>query len=281
MDSIRLNVASDDHEQLEHLERRIMRMYLISDIHIECGNEAPALLEEVDVIILAGDIARGVDSLDVAQSYRDACGVPVILLAGNHEYYRKEIKSTLAQLRAGAAAMDGIYFLENDTIVLNDVRFLGCTLWSNFSLYGEERAALQAELASRYVNDFNYIRCGKRSFTPSDVVKRFNASYAWLESELAKPFAGRTVVVTHFAPHRAAIHADYLGPPPDKITPYFVTDCSALMRQYPMAAWLYGHTHNAVDVIVENGVRLVSNQRGYPNEGWSYTKFEPTKVIKL
>jgi len=258
-----------------------MRIYLISDIHTEFGNDPPPLHKKVDVIILAGDIGLGLACLDVAKFYRDKNGVPVIVLAGNHEYYRRDIIETLAQLRAAAATMDGIHFLECDTFEWKNVRFLGCTLWSNFSLYGRTTAGFHRELARKYVSDFKVIRCGSRTFTPADAAERFNASYAWLENELAKPFAGKTVVVTHFAPHSATIHADYLGPPPDEVTPYFVSDCSTLMQRYPMAAWLYGHTHNSVDVMVEGKVRLISNQKGYPNERWTYTQFKPTKVILI
>lgn len=177
--------------------------------------------------------------------------------------------------------MDGVHFLECDAFEWSGVRFLGCTLWSNFELYGKEAVQSSQDVARHYVNDFRLIRCGDRAFKPTDGVERFQASYAWLESALAQPYAGKTVVVTHFAPHPAVIHDDYRGTPPDPLTPCFTSDCSELMRQYPMAAWLYGHTHNSVDVVVENTVRVVSNQHGYPGERASYTQFDPTKIVLI
>lgn len=258
-----------------------MRVYLISDLHTEFGNDPPPPPHDIDVVILAGDMAKGLKCLDVAQFYRKQTGVPVIVLAGNHEYYKHDIKKMLPLLREAAETLDGVHFLECDTLEWNNVRFLGCTLWSNFALYGETTSAFHQNLARQYVNDFRLIRCGHRAFTPADAVQRFRTSYAWLDSELAIPFAGKTVVVTHFAPHPATIHDDYRGTSPDPITPCFTSDCSALMRTYPMVAWLYGHTHNSVDVVVESNVRLVSNQYGYPRERASYTQFDPSKIVVI
>jgi hypothetical protein len=67
----------------------------------------------------------------------------------------------------------------------------------------------------------------------------------------------------------------------DLLTAYFTVDCSGLMEAYSIDAWMYGHTHNSVDLLLDNGVRLVSNQRGYPNEPSVYTQFNPEKIIEI
>lgn len=57
-----------------------------------------------------------------------------------------------------------------------------------------------------------------------------------------------------------------VGARDDDLTPYFTVDLDRLMREHHIACWLYGHTHNSVDVALDNGTRLVSNQHGYPAE---------------
>src|SRR5581483_10369997 len=83
---------------------------------------------------------------------------------------------------------------------------------------------------------------------------------AWLERKLYEPFGGRTVVITHFAPHPKSIAPAYTGHPAN---PGFVLDLSPLMGR--AALWIHGHTHTAFDYEVK-GTRVVCNPRGYPGE---------------
>lgn len=256
-----------------------MKILLQSDIHIEFGQDHDYPDADFEVIVLAGDIDHSTSAVNVARWFQKNANVPVILIAGNHEFYGGDLERTLANMNDAAAQFIDIHFLENGVVVINDVRFLCCTLWTNFSLNGPDRVKQSKKIAAKYINDFRAIRLGDRALRPDDIVARFEASYAWLDQELGKPFAGKTVVVTHFAPHRAAIHPQYLDG--DELTPYFTVDCSPLMRKHKIDAWLYGHTHNSVDVIVDNGTRLVSNQGGYPNEAIGYTQFDRAKIIEL
>lgn len=259
-----------------------MRIFLASDLHTEFGNKPPRMPIHVDVIVLAGDIATSVKSIQVAQFYRDMCRVPVVLVAGNHEFYGGDFNKTLSALRAAAQPLQDIYFLEMDSVVIQGVRFLGATLWTTFSSshYAPEYVMEQSQ---HYIADFTDIGHGRERLHPRDVAIYNALTGLWLEQELAKPFDGKTVVVSHFAPHHAAAHPAFkdAGPPHDEVNAYFLSDCSALMREYPIDAWLYGHTHHSVDVVVEGRTRLISNQRGYPGEPWEHTRFEPEKTFVI
>jgi len=258
-----------------------MKVYLASDIHKEFGQQYFLPDNPVDLIVLAGDIDRGTGAVEVARWFQKKANVPVILLAGNHEAYHGDFHGTIADMRSEAAKYPNIHFLENNCIVIGGIRWLGATLWSNFGIQGPRRVKKSKKIAEQFIADFRLIRCRNRSLTADDIIERFVESYTWLEQKLAKPFEGKTVVVTHFAPHRAAIHARYLQYGGDELTPYFVPDCSKLMQQYRIDAWMYGHTHNSVDVVVENGTRVVSNQQGYPREDARYTNFDQQKIIML
>jgi hypothetical protein len=89
-------------------------------------------------------------------------------------------------------------------------------------------------------------------------------SLYWLDTELSKPFDGRTVVVTHFAPHRRCVPAKFEG---SDLSPYFVTDLAWLMEKHRISVWCFGHTHSNCDFMAENGCRVISNQLGYQSEG--------------
>lgn len=257
-----------------------MRIYLVSDLHVEFHGNFSLPSEQVDVVVLAGDIGTGSDILKVAKRFRERCTASVIVVPGNHEFYYTDYVTHLADLRAASANLDGIYLLEQNAVEIGSVRFLGCTLWSDFRLHGLEFEKECKRVALQNIADFRVIRFEGGPFTPDHAAKLFRESYDWLEQELAAPYDGQTVVISHFLPHRAAVHPTHARGR-NSITAYFTSACDDLMHWYPIDMWMYGHSHNSVDRHLENGVRLVSNQRGYPNEVLAYTRFNPNKIIHL
>jgi len=242
-----------------------MKIALYSDLHNECGLPwiPPASVEAADLVILAGDIGSHTHGLVWASNAFPL--TPIAYVAGNHEYYGAHL-GMLAELRRMARIL-GIHFLERDTLILekHGVRILGCTLWTSFDLYGV--CAPQAEAmteARRHINDFWVINAGGGSrLEPRDAARLHRTSVVWLDAELATPFAGKTVVVTHFAPHPGCIAPQHKGEP---LTPYFVSDLSSLMHRHRINVWCHGHTHTNTDFLAKGGCRVISNQRGYPTE---------------
>ena len=231
-----------------------MKLHILSDLHLEFGD---FVLPETDadVLILAGDIGIGADGIQWATAQTDK---PVIYVAGNHEYYNREYIETLDEMYR-AAKDRGVHFLENDELVFGGVRFLGCTLWTDFAIYPPMSPAMAMTHARQRLNDFRLIQNGKRLFTPEDSLQLHEESIAWLRQRLAVPFDGPTVVITHHAPSLKADHPQYgLNP----LTPCFVSNLEHLMEGSRAALWIFGHTHSCHDIMV-NGTRLISNQRGY------------------
>lgn len=259
-----------------------MRFALYSDLHLEIKAWAPPVLD-VDVVILAGDIGSHTHGLTWAAARFQQ---PVIYVAGNHEYYDAHL-GMLAELQQPAWEHAGIYFLEKSRFELNGVRFLGCTLWSGFDLYGADKTEAYMAVAKRGINDYWMIhaRGGKR-LEPRDTLKLHRTAVRWLDAELAKPFTGKTVVITHFAPHRDCVAPQYEK---SDVSPYFVTDLSRLMEKHQIDVWCHGHTHTNTDFWVpwkkdpwgaEGSCRVISNQLGYPREQ-ADIGFRPDLVIEL
>lgn len=263
-----------------------MKLALYSDLHLEMilhrkgalAWEPPTL--DAEVVILAGDIASHTHGLKWASAaFRGPHGSPeIVYIAGNHEYYNAQL-GLLAELQKPVRAQSNVHFLERSTHELPGLRILGCTLWSAFNLHGADNVHASMNVAKRSINDYQVIQAreGKR-LEPSDTLRLHRTAVRWLDSELAKPFDGKTVVVTHFAPHRRCVPPKFEG---SDLSPYFVTDLSWLMEKHSIDLWCFGHTHTNCDFIVpwkkheraygspwgaENGCRVVSNQRGYPTE---------------
>ena len=236
-----------------------MRLALYSDIHLEFAHWEPPSLD-VDVVILAGDISSHTHGLAWASS---AFEQPVVYVAGNHEYYDAHL-GLLAELQKPQWEYADVHFLERRTFELAGARFLGCTLWSGFDLHGADRVDAYMAIARRGINDYWMIRAkGGKRLEPRDTRKLHQSAVRWLDAELSKPFAGQTVVITHFAPHPRCVAAEHRV---SDVSPYFVSDLSWLMEKHRIDIWCYGHTHTNISFVAENGCRVVSNQRGYPRE---------------
>lgn len=264
-----------------------MRINYFSDLHLEFGG---LLLPDTDadIVIAAGDIGIGLQGLDWLKMLKK----PVVYVAGNHEFYSNDHQQTLNRLREESFGTH-VYFLENQTATFQDVRFLGCTLWTDLFAEGP----LKANAVSEILNDFRRIKVGSEPFDLQLFSRLHAESRAWLETELAKPFHGKTVVVTHHAPikkgwieptvahnplswlekelaqscfsdaikHEAA-NTDWNWDDWDLSTDIkrlaYCNDLRSLFYGYDIDAWFYGHVHKPTDYHLA-GTRILNNPRGY------------------
>jgi predicted phosphodiesterase len=244
-----------------------MRIRVLSDLHLEAAPFDPPPAA-ADLVVLAGDIDNGPAAVEWAAAAFDA---PVIYVAGNHEPYDGEFHATQTALRTAAAGTN-VRVLDCGEAVLDGVRFLGCTLWTDFALYGEAGRQLALEKYGGWLVDFRAIGWGDRRFAVDDSVGLHRSHRAWLTARLAAPFPGRTVVVTHHPPHPGSIAPKFATHP---LNPAFVSNLEDLMGRAPL--WIHGHTHTVLDYRVR-GTRVVCNARGYPGE---QTGFVPDLVVEV
>lgn len=247
-----------------------MRLRILSDLHQDHfpgGRELPE--EDADVVILAGDIHEHLQGLHWArEAFPDT---QIVYVAGNHEFYNADLPELTQAMRNLARALD-IHFLENDAVVLGNVRVLGATLWTDFQLYGERSAELAIEQAQLLMPDFSCVDYFTQPFTPSMSRDLCEASCEWLAAELSQPFAGRTVVVTHHAPSGRSIPTHYVG---DSLSPAFASNLEHLAERCDL--WVHGHVHERLDYRIGNA-RIVTNPGAYPGED---SGFDPRLVIEL
>jgi hypothetical protein len=167
--------------------------------------------------------------------------------------------------------------LENDEVIVNRVRFLGCTMWSDFDFDGAERREQTMRVCERLVNDYGQIAFGpdRRLLAAHDTRTLHLSSRDWLAARLALPHDGPTVVITHHAP---LIRTRPSLPALRALAGAFASDMTELMGGERVTLWIFGHTHRAADLELR-GTRLVSNPRGYPH--LPVQGFDPSLVVEL
>lgn len=243
-----------------------MKVQLASDLHLEFlqqkwpGERLIAPVHGADVLVLAGDIANGVQ---VCKLFAD-WPVPVLYVAGNHEMYDHPIIGMREKLRRECKKV-GIVFLDDDTVTISGVRLLGATLWTDYRLPRLNRTQSQLmEVAGSRLNDHFLIRKGRHTFTPVDALVLHEKSRNWLEGELAKPFEGKTVVITHHGCHPLSVHPRYIG---EQLNAAFISDLSEMMPSVDL--WMHGHVHDSFDYTVGR-CRVRVNPAGYVgNRVWA------------
>jgi Icc-related predicted phosphoesterase len=195
-------------------------------------------------------------------------------VVGDHEHYGHGLVTLPEALQAEANGTP-IQVLENRVVSLGGVRFLGCTLWTDFGVGGKPAEAMRA--AERVLSDYVQIQLPavKRKLRAHDTAWLHAESVVWLEEQLTRGDPARTVVVTHHAPSPRS-EAPYHATSP--IRGAFTSDLEWLIESSRVALWVHGHTHHNIDYRLGN-TRVVSNQLGYPDQACH--GFDPGMVIEI
>jgi Icc-related predicted phosphoesterase len=253
-----------------------VKLNILSDLHLSLGAlEIPQ--NDADAVILAGDIARPKEAV----SWASAFAKPVLYVPGNHEFYGGSIVHVADELRQLCAGTN-ICVLDSDEVVIEGVRFLGTTLWTDFMLFGEgEQRATAIQQAVSFMRDFSRIRAGDAAevlFTPAASAALFKIQAGWIERKLAEPHPGPTVVITHHAPSRKSIHPRFSG---SLLNACFVSDAERLIDGGRARLWVHGHAHDSFDYLL-NGTRVVCNPRGYAKDGANENPlFDPNFLVEI
>ena len=235
-----------------------MKLQIASDLHLEFMQDlfpgerliSPAV--DADILVLAGDIANGTRAIELFKYWP----VPVLYLAGNHEFYATDFVKTRVALNEAAAGTP-VTFLDNDTIDFGGVRFLGTTLWTDYRLELNRTQRQLMENAELRINDHYQIHVGDAKFTAQQALDEHELSRAWLEQELNKHYDGKTVVISHHGPHPLSVHPRYIG---EALNAAFVSNLSELLPKADL--WIHGHVHDSFDYSIL-GCRVVANPAGY------------------
>ena len=196
-----------------------MRIFPLSDLHLERRRldliAPPA--EPFDLLACPGDLYEGHPERGLAALLHLAQGRPVVLVPGNHERYAptgdpRTAPELLATLEAEVARLNGeggrIHLLQKaQACVIDGVRFVGTTLWSDWGLAGrwlapdapdrpdDPVAYAAARMTDPVTGSREYlgsIRKGDgRPWQPADAMAEHWAERAGLHAALHRPHDGR------------------------------------------------------------------------------------------
>ncbi|MEO8248305.1 MAG: metallophosphoesterase [Burkholderiales bacterium] len=277
-----------------------MNIQLLSDLHLEVRpGFRPEPAPGADLLVLAGDIGSyqlGSGLLEVGDADFGLARFsplaqfggwprPVMFVPGNHEYDGLDFDLAHARLRATCERL-GMIWLDREVVPFGGARFVGASLWSDFDALLDQSATTPGALtandkarekafraANHYLRSTGGTRRGEMLLAPG-VRELALESQQWLRAALATPFAGPTVVVTHFAPSLRSADPRY------GLTPGTAGFCNALDDLLPLAdLWLHGHLHCPSDYRAR-GCRVVANPMGYVEKGET-ERFDPGMLIAV
>ena len=247
-----------------------MRLQLLSDLHLETEHHDPTPAPGAELLVLAGDIDSTWASLERFRGWP----VPIVFVAGNHEFDDRDLALAVPELHRVCAEI-GITVLERESLVVRDdrgrrIRLLGTTRWTDFDVFGAARLA-KTMRAGAYFQRLMQARIGERIFDVEAMREEALCCRAWLEAELMRHVHGdggwdRTVVVTHFAPSLRSADPRFGTQP---ATGSFCNADDDLIARADL--WLHGHLHCIHDYhLPRTGggqSRVVCNARGHERRG--------------
>lgn len=272
-----------------------MKIKLVSDLHLEFSDIDVPNDNNYDVLLLGGDIMIAQDMHDhseksvrigtmieslgrrqeTAQRFRDflkRCSLQfphVVYIAGNHEFYHGKYPDAFDYLREECAKFPNVYFLEMETKEINDVVFVGCTLWTDMN----KGDPLTLHACENYMNDYRVVRNSSRNYarlSPTDTATRHKQSLKFIKDTVEADASKKYVVVGHHSPSKLSTKPRYADD--HLINGAYSSDLSEFILDHPqIKLWTHGHTHHFFDYLIGE-TRIVCNPRGYEgyeeDSGW-------------
>jgi predicted phosphodiesterase len=267
-----------------------MKIALASDLHLEFQDINLKNTEGAEVLILSGDIMVAEDlhnhpemdygmysNVNIADlgrrqqtalRFRDflkrvSFEFPhVVYVAGNHEFYHGKWKASLQHLRDECAKFPNIYFLERDVKVINEVSFIGATLWTDCN----KGDPLTLHALADMMNDYRIIRNDEREYSklrPAHTMYRHQQTLSYLKAILPDMKDKKVVFVGHHAPSEMSTHDRYKHNVHSLMNGGYRSDLSGLILDHPeIVLWTHGHMHDPSDYMIGT-TRVVCNPRGY------------------
>lgn len=256
-----------------------MLIRLFSDLHLEFQDFYAIHMpqDHETVLVLAGDTGlvhkanlkeRIIPFLQRSSEQFRA----VVMILGNHEHYRGSFLKTYPILKAAIkeAGLMNVHLLEKEQVVIDDVCFIGSTLWTNCGNHDP-----MADLHFYEMTDAKVIRTGTpgdehaRKFSVSDLYGEHVKARKYIKEAVAaaKELNQKTVVVVHHGVTRKSIDPVYIGT--DALTKFYVTEMTEFWYETNPDYVFHGHVHHAFDYYVDEDrewcqTRVITNPRGYP-----------------
>jgi Icc-related predicted phosphoesterase len=258
----------------------------MSDLHLEFQGHKPIEFPDADVLVLAGDILVAEDLRrhsrdDVVLPHEQPRGVSaqryrefldqvtqryqhVVWVAGNHEFYHGKFNQTLKVLFDECIFNYlNLHFLEDSWVDVEDVRFLGGTLWTDCNNHDP----LTMMTLQHGMNDYRIITNDEAGYTklrPVHTLQRHIKTRQFIEQNVTQ----KTVVITHHAPSPQSIAPEFQNE--HHLNGGYASNLHELILDHRPQYWLHGHMHHQQDYRIGE-TRILCNPRGYPHQNPYWT----------
>ena len=275
-----------------------MKIALASDLHLEFETITLPNTENAKVLILSGDIVTayalhehpvvtpptnpnviwkpGAQQLQ-AMRFREFFEHVnmeydhVIYVAGNHEFYHGKYPDAYNWLETEISKYPNIHFLNNSHVEIDDIVFVGGTLWTDMN----KRDPTTLQLIENMLNDFRIVRNSQhnyRRFLPIDTVYDHIKTLDYIKNVVDSDPTKKYVVVGHHAPTPLSIHEKYKKDV--WMNGGYHSDLSEFILDRPqIVLWTHGHCHDPFDYMMGD-TRIVCNPRGYRGHDPHHAHFE-------
>jgi predicted phosphodiesterase len=267
-----------------------MKIALASDVHLEFGGISFENTENADVLILSGDICVAADLMvkdDIGffdknvrsekyHKFFQECGERfphVIYIMGNHEHYNGDYRNTITTLRDRLSYIRNLHILDKDTFVVDDVTFIGGTLWTDMNkedpitlmqmsgMMNDFRCVQNSNRVTTFKDEDGKFHERKSRFTPEDAVEDHKQMMDYIRIMIEGKFDQKFVVVGHHSPSKQSTHPRYKEEV--VMNGGYSSDLNDFIMDHPqIKLWTHGHTHEDFDYMI-GSTRIVCNPRGY------------------
>lgn len=283
-----------------------MKVATADDLHLEFGAYDIKNTEGAKVLVLPGDIcvARDLELMDAhlygenkrARVYMDFFHQAtqefehVLYVMGNHEHYNGDFAYTHSILKRKLMHFPNLHVLEKETFVVDDVTFVGATLWTDMN----KGDPMTLHAIKDMMNDFRGVKNSHNmvsrkvplyeeknpldlmqvrtpigykfkeepsKFTPQDAFEDHVRALRYIEHVVAEKADEKFVVVTHHTPSFASCADEYKHD--TLMNGGYHSELSEFILDRPqIKVWLHGHTHVDLDYMI-GPTRVICNPRGY------------------
>ena len=262
-----------------------MKIAVCSDIHLEFGPIELNNTDNANVLILSGDICVARDlpysdskKGDISRNFFRMCALRfphVLYVMGNHEHYHGDFATTGKIIKEELAQYANVHLLDRETKVIDDVTFIGGTLWTDMNkedgitlmhmkdMMNDFRCITNSARKTHYKDTLGNSHIHIARFTPDDAVEDHKKMLEYVKIMIEGKHDQKIVVVGHHAPSKLSTHPRYAKE--EIMNGGYSSDLSEFILDHPqIKLWTHGHTHENFDYLI-GSTRIVCNPRGYIN----------------
>lgn len=267
---MKIQLKSDLHFEFSKYKTRIHDPSTPNEIYLNPEADVLVLAGDIDVS-LDGDIYSGIEgSIDYIKRKFENIKIPILYVPGNHEYYSKTntFEETYKKLEEGFIGSN-ITLLNPGYQIIDDVLFIGATLWTNLS------NPIDAGIV-RFMGEVRDIIPG---FTEEDWHTRHIKDLQFIKDHLSfDQFRGyKKVVITHYLPSPESVPERFKRMSENVAFVNYLEEI--LYSDDAPEWWMHGHTHDSC-FYKKGNTNVICNPFGYFG-GVINSKYDPKLIIEV